>query len=605
MMPDLAQAATVLAAILTIAVLVVLPGRALARHLLPEVRVRPASVAMALGITWLVLASQVLLYARWWKPAALIPASLAVTALANALPAARPKHGKRSRNVRSTASAIAVGLVVLATAVSMATARYSNVEIATLQHAWDRSSGSNSFPSSSATSILQWLVLPMREANAGTLLASRWLGFALSAAAIAFAYRCVAARVRADRRMALVAFLAAGVSLSQAVRFMDVATVGAPFLFAGMTLLVRPPRGPLPPVVAGFALGIAALSAPTSALAAAGVLITVTLRALRPANPADGVAHAIVSLLCTISATVMSVAGTALAAHAGIDVPGFAFTLSSDRFDHLGVILFATVVVVVVVTIAVAAGAATWRFRAVPAAGRIRAERQSIRSICADAATWRIRAERQSIRSIRTNVDPMLLTALIGSVSGVLLADAPLDRTALVAVLVALCCVAEAAWPPDVSSMHIPRPDAVSSRPTVGAPRVGAPRVGASRVGAPRVDRKARADRAAVGLAIVAVVGSIATAALASRHTNTAQLASLRVITEQTTSTEWVLRTDPSVPVMRRTVGLAEINRATMAVVRADTLAANAALRATLDRDFDPTPVSGVWMRVLALSTGF
>ena len=576
MMPDLAQAATVLAAILTIAVLVVLPGRALARHLLPEVRVRPASVAIALGITWLVLASQVLLYARWWKPAALIPASLAVAALANALPVVRPRHGKRSRNVHSTASAIAVGLVVLATAVSMATARYSNVEIATLQHAWDRSSGSTSFPSSSATSILQWLVLPMRQANAGTLLASRWLGFALSAAAIAFAYRCVAARVRADRRVALVAFLAAGVSLSQAVRFMDVATVGAPFLFAGMTLLVRPPRGPLPPVVAGLALGIAALSAPTSALAAAGVLITVTLRALRPANPADGVAHVIVSLLCTISATVMSVAGTALAAHVGIDVPGFAFALSSDRFDHLSVILFATVVVVVVVTIAVAAGAATWRIRA-------------------DAAAGRIRAERQSIRSIRTNVDPMLLTALIGSVIGVLLADAPLDRTALVAVLVALCCVAEAAWPSDVSSMQFPRPDTVSSRPIVGASRVGASRVG----------RKARADRAAVGLAIAAVVGSVATAALASRHTNTAQLASLRVITEQTTSTEWVLRTDPSVPVLRRTVGLAEIDRATMAIVRADTLAANAALRATLDRDFVPTPVSGVWMRVLALSTGF
>ena len=42
-----------------------------------------------------------------------------------------------------------------------------------------------------------------------------------------------------------------------------------------------------------------------------------------------------------------------------------------------------------------------------------------------------------------------------------------------------------------------------------------------------------------------------------------------------------------------------------MAIVDAATLAANPALRSRLERDFAPTPVRGVWVRVLALSSGF
>lgn len=556
MIPDLATTGTSLAALLVIVVLVVLPGRALARHLLPEVRVRPVTVSIALGITWLVMASQVLLYARWWKPAALIPASLFVTALASCLPVARPRHGKRSRDVLSAVAAIAVGLVLAATAASMARARYSDVELATLQDAWDRSSGGAVFSSSSATSILQWLVLPMRAANAGTLLASRWMGLALSAAAISLAYRCVGPRVRTDRRMPLVALLAAGAALAQGVRFMDIATVGTPFLFLGTALLVRPPRGPLQPLIAGLALGIAALSAPTSALAAAGVLVTVTVRALRPANPADGVAHLIVSLLCTISATLTSLACTTLAARAGIDVPGFAFRAWPHQFGDLRVSPLA------IIAILFAAGAATSWFPALY----------------------------EAIRRTVAGVNPMLLTALVGSLTGALLTDAPLGRVALLPALVALCCIAEAAWPAETPTKSLARLDAASGRHGVGATHVRP---------------SAIADRSAIGLTVVMLVGTFVTAGLAARQTNTAQLAGLRVITEQTTSSEWVLRTDPSVPVMRRTVGPAEINRATMAIVDAATLSTNTALRTRLERDFDPTPVSGVWVRVLALSTGF
>ncbi len=556
MIANLTTTATALAALLVIVGLVVLPGRAFARHLLPEARVRPVSISIALGITWLVVTSEVLLYVRWWKPAALIPASLLMTALAYSLPVARPRHGCRTRDVRSTAAAVALGLVVGATAVSMARARYSDVEITTLQSAWDRSSNGAAFPSRSATSILQWLVLPMRAANAGTLLASRWIGLLFAAAALALAYRCVALRVRADRRMALVVLLAAGASLSQGVRFMDIATVGAPFLFAGMALLVRPPRGPVQPVLAGLALGIAALSAPTTALAAGGVLVTVTMRSLRPANPADGVAHLAVSLLVTISATLMSVAGTVFAAHLGIDVPGFAFAAQPHAFGGLRVSPFATIAILFGI------GAAT---------------------------SW-VPALYDPIRRTTARVNPLLLTALVGSVAGSLLVDAPAGRTGFVVVLVGLCCIAEAAWPNTAAEVRLPGFDDVPRRPV---PLVSHLRSNSS------------ADRAAVALAIVMLVGALAAAGLAARRPNTAQLASLREITERTTSREWVLSTNPSVPVMRRSVGPAEIDRATIAIADAETLAADPELRSRLERDFAPTAVRGVWVRVLALSSGF
>ncbi len=556
MIPDLATTATALAALLVIVVLVVAPGRALARHLLPEARVRPVSISIALGIAWLVLASEVLLYARWWKPAALIPASLLVTALAYSLPVARPRHGRRTRDVRSTAAAVAVGLVVVATGASMARARYSDVEITTLQSAWDRASNGAAFPSRSATSILQWLVLPMRAANAGTLLASRWMGLMFAVAALPLAYRSVALRVRADRRMALVVLLAAGASLSQGVRFMDIATVGAPFLFGGMALLVRPPRGPVQPVLAGLALGIAALSAPTTALAAAGVLVAVTIRSLRPANPADEVAHLFVSLLVTISATLTSVAGTAFAAHVGIDVPGFAFAAHPHTFGDLRVSPFATIAIMFGI------GAATSWFP-----GLYNAIRRTI-----------------------ARVNTMLLTALVGALTGALLADAPVGRTGFVAVLVALCCVAEAAWPTKTANERFSGLDVAPRRPIPMVRHVPSDSV---------------ADRAAIGLAVVMLVGALATAGLAARRTNSAQLASLREITERTTSTEWVLSTNPSDPVMRRSVRPDEIDRATMAILAPDKLATDTELRTRIERDFAPTPVRGVWVRVLAFSSGF
>lgn len=556
MIPDLTTTATALAAVLAIVVLVVLPGRALARHLLPEVRVRPTSVSIALGITWLVLSSQVLLYARWWKPTALIPASLFVTALAYCLPVARPRHGRRRRDVGSTAAAVAVGLVVAATAVSIARARYSVVEIATLQSAWSRASNGAAFPSRSATSILQWLVLPMRAANTGTLLASRWIGLAFTAAALTLAYRSVALRVRPDRRMALVVLLTAGASLSQGVRFMDIATVGAPFLFAGIALLVRPPRGPVQPVLAGLALGIAALSAPTTALAAGGVLVTVTIRSLRPANPADGVAHLAVSLLATISATLSSVAGTAFAAHVGIDVPGFAFAAQPHTFGDLHISPFATIAIMFGI------GAATSWFPALY----------------------------EPIRQTVAGINPMLLTALVGSVAGCLLVDAPVGRTGFVAVLVGLCCIAEAAWPANASNGRYSQLDDAPRRPAPPARRLAS---------------DSFADRVAIGFTVAMLMAALATAGLTARGTNTTQLASLREITQRTTSTEWVLVTNPSVPVMRRTVGPNEIDRATMAIADAATLAADPELRSVLQRDFVPTPVRGVWVRVLALSSGF
>lgn len=119
------------------------------------------------------------------------------------------------------------------------------------------------------------------------------------------------------------------------------------------------------------------------------------------------------------------------------------------------------------------------------------------------------------------------------------------------------------------------------------------------------IQSESLADRVAIALAAVLLVAALASVGLAARRTNTTQLASLREITHRTTSTEWVLVTNPSVPVMRRTVGSTEIDRATMAIVDAATLATNPALRSRLERDFAPTPVRGVWVRVLALSSGF
>ena len=113
--------------------------------------------------------------------------------------------------------------------------------------------------------------------------------------------------------------------------------------------------------------------------------------------------------------------------------------------------------------------------------------------------------------------------------------------------------------------------------------------------------------RAPVSVRLVGALalGALATAGLAARRTNSAQLASLREITERTTSTEWVLSTNPSDPVMRRSVRPDEIDRATMAILAPDKLAADTELRTRIERDFALTPVRGVWVRVLAFSSGF
>ena len=127
-----------------LAVMVALPGFAVSRHLQSRTRFAAVPIGAAVGIAWLVLASEVLVYSRWWKPAALIPATLCMSAVAVAVPVHRAAHGLRWDAVRRTSVGLGVassGLFIAAQTLSLRRTPYSADELKPLQFAWMTSTG--------------------------------------------------------------------------------------------------------------------------------------------------------------------------------------------------------------------------------------------------------------------------------------------------------------------------------------------------------------------------------------------------------------------------------------------------------------------------------
>ena len=257
-------------------VLVAMPGVTLARHIGHDGARTPVALTVAIGMAWLVVASEALLYARWWKPAALIPATLAVSAIAVVVPARRAAHRVRLLRRPLVAVISLAGTFVALQIWAMFRAPYGREELAALQGAltWSPSTtGRTGGVRLSALSLVESLVIPLRRPSTGTLLAARWLGLGLLIAAVVAA--ATWARMIVNRRAAATtAVLLTGAAAVVHVDGMSgVAAVGAPLLLAAGWCLTDTERRPRRMALGGALLGAGALCSRQCALAAVGLLL--------------------------------------------------------------------------------------------------------------------------------------------------------------------------------------------------------------------------------------------------------------------------------------------------------------------------------------------
>ena len=167
--------------------LVVVPGLSLVHGFGRRLPASALTWALAAGSAWLVLGSQVLLYSGWWKPAALLPASLGVSAVALGFPRIRSAALVTIGRLGRLGLAMSFPCAAVVQVWAIYHAPYTADELARLQSAWtwsERSRGATGRLALSATSLLEAVVIPFRRPSTGTLLASRWLGLGLLVTAV-------------------------------------------------------------------------------------------------------------------------------------------------------------------------------------------------------------------------------------------------------------------------------------------------------------------------------------------------------------------------------------------------------------------------------------
>ena len=402
-------------------VLVIMPGIAISRHLGDGRQKTPAAVPIAVGIAWLVLASEALVYSHWWKPVALIPATVAVSGIALAVPTYRAAHRVRIGRL-CLALAISFAGVLLAPSMwTMFRAPYTADELRPLQAAWtwsQNTAGQTGRLPLSAMSFLEAAFIPFGHPSTGTLLATRWLGIGLLLASVATASGWSRAFVHRRGAAATVALLASTAGVAFVARLSDVAVVGAPLLLGAGWCLVGPTRSARRLQLGGAMLGAAGLSSRQCAFAGLGLLLWMALddgqRRRASPNHDDGVPleQAALGILFAL------VAGLLGAAAAGVSVPALATDVSGWRAvpvrAHFHASFLACVPLVFVVQV-----------------GLLR------------EATSAVRRGRRVV--VRRSYAPML--ALAGSCIGAFLERAALTRVVLLPLLLVVLCAANVLWP--------------------------------------------------------------------------------------------------------------------------------------------------------------
>ena len=242
------------------------------------------ALPFAFGMAWLVLATEVLVYAQWWKPGALIPATTAFAALlvvTSAQGAHLRRRASRERLWIWGISAIGCWFVALQ-AWSIYRAPYRIEELGSIQTAWIRAEstpGQLGRASGSAISILLEAVVPFRRSTFGTLLAARWLALGLFGVAIVFAVSWGRSLAKGPNLVLAFAAMVGACSIVQVDVLSGVTAVSTPLLLASGVCLAGRSRLSGRFALAGGLLTLGAVSSRTGFGAAIGLGLWLVLDA--------------------------------------------------------------------------------------------------------------------------------------------------------------------------------------------------------------------------------------------------------------------------------------------------------------------------------------
>lgn len=545
--------------VVVLATLVALPGVAVSYRLKSQLRRCDANssetaFSLGVGIAWLVLTTEVLLYAHWWKPGALLPASVAFAAIVTAAPSTGATHVQRRSplNRRWMLCVAAVGGWFVALQVwSLYRAPYRAEELSPIQYAWTSAQGASGGlqrASGSAMSLLFELVIPFQRSTFGTLLATRWLALVLFVLGLVFAMLWVRSLTNwANLGIALAALLVMS-AFVQADRLGGVTAVSTPLILASGACLAGRSQMRRRILTAGGILTLAALSSRTGAGAAIGLGLWLVLHAQSWPTIRGVFRTRIAALTVGLLATVTTVAICAR-------IYSFSIPLLNERPVRLA----AGSVRLVAVCISVASLA-----------------------ICAfllDVVVLRsVHARRHRIRSQHA---PLL--ALAGAGLGASLEGRPFSQIAPLLLLLSMVSVTGLAASPDS-----------------GIRRTVARSMGASTVGGR--SKKLRA----VTTGFVALAGLLggAQTVRATKLSNSAQTRKIAYILERTSPREAVYDPSQAVGVLRPRADRSTLSQAAFAVISDADLERDPALREVLDAaGFIRTGPPGVWAPELQWST--
>ena len=537
-----------------LAVLVALPGLAVSRHLQSRSRFAAVPIGAAVGIAWLVLASEVLVYSRWWKPAALIPATLCMSALAAAVPVHRAAHGLRWDAARRTSVGLSVastGLFIAAQTLSLRRTPYSADELKPLQFAWMKATGARNGTVSHSGSTLGWLetwLIPFHRASTGTLLAARWLELGFLALTVALAG--IWARSFTGRRGQATswAILIAAAAAIHTEQLRPGTAIAAPLLMGAGYCLTPTRDTKTRPGFGGVLLGAAALGSRTCALAAAALAIWAILQARAARRPITFPAWAGPIRRMIAGIAVAAITAVLLAVVADARIPSLSETERASRRGGSTVfaLWFAAFVVI---------------------------------TLLASVRHRQQRAGRSGLRRGMCRNGPVL--ALAGACLGALLEQGPVLGELSVPLLLLALSTAKLVWSDQGPELDVAR------QPLASAP-----------------DRSARTSRWQIGITLMIVAIPIAGRFAELDGTNNeAQLARISYLLQHSGPYDAVFDPSHTVGVMRVPIGRADLDQAAFAIVPPSMLSGDLGLQSALRAGFEPTPYADVWRATLRWST--
>ncbi len=553
--------------IAVLVVLVLVPGLALTYRVNAyrrDAAIRSVgAVPFAFGIAWLVLSTEALIYARWWKPGALIPASAAFAALMVAT-SGKDAHLQRraSRDRLRIWGISAIGCWFVALYVwSIYRTPYRVEELGSIQTAWIRAGSTSGRPgglSGSAMALLLEAVVPFRRSTFGTLLAARWVAFGLYGVAVVFATMWGRSFANARNLPLVFAALVGASSIFRVDVLSGVTAVSTPLLLAAGLCLAGGSRLRWHFVAAGGLLVLAGVSSLTGLGAAVGIGLWLafdtrswpTIRGLTR-NRLGALAAGLLSMLIVtiVCSHIYSIPLPLLHRHP--------VSLATGRIPGLkaygSLVLLAMGVLLTDI-----------------------------------AASWSTHARRQRIRRHHA---PLL--TLMGAALGASLEGLPLRLVAPPLLLLSIVSITGLVFSSESGFALL-----VRSHRAVTAVKAGAVKAGAVKGGA------AGGRLSRLGLvALVLLLAGLQTTRVA-RLSNRQQTRQMAYILERTTARDAVYDPSGEVGVLRPRVDQTAIGRAAFAVVPDGETIRDRALRKTLvAAGYASTTQPGVWAAVLQWST--